>query len=271
MPRQQIHEKENGDDMSSLLMTGKTDTGMVREHNEDCFLVLPESGIALLADGMGGHLAGEVASAMAIDKVTHSLHQAFAANQNKNEQAKTSAAQALVEAIQAANSAIHTASMNRPEQAGMGTTIVAATFHDQLLTVAHVGDSRLYRYRKGIFAQVTVDHSMVQELLRRGLMTPEEARTSVNRNLVTRALGVDPLVEVEVKEQSFEGGDVYLMCSDGLNDVLLDEEIGALLGEHLSDLDMAAQKMIAEVNTRGGPDNVSIVLVRTGASFTRKL
>lgn len=268
MPRQQIHKKESGGDMSSLLMTGRTDTGMVREHNEDCFLVMPESGIALLADGMGGHLAGEVASAMAIDKVTHSLRQAFATDQKNNESTAPSAAQVLVEAIKAANSAIHAASMNRPEQAGMGTTIVAATFHDQLLTVAHVGDSRLYRYRQGVFVQVTEDHSMVQELLRRGLMTPEEARTSVNRNLVTRALGVDPMVEVEVKEQSFEDGDVYLMCSDGLNDVLLDQEIAAILGEHLSDLDLAAQKMIAEVNARGGPDNVSIVLVRTGTSFT---
>lgn len=268
MPRQQIHKKENGDNMSSLLMTGRTDTGMVRDHNEDCFLVIPESGIAILADGMGGHLAGEVASAMAIDKVTHSLRQALAANHKHNDQPKSSAAQALVDAIKAANSAIHAASMNRPEQAGMGTTIVAATFHDRLLTVAHVGDSRLYRYRQGVFSQVTEDHSMVQELLRRGLMTPEEARTSVNRNLVTRALGVDPLVEVEVKEQNFEDGDVYLMCSDGLNDVLLDEEIAEILHDHLSDLDMAAQKMITEVNARGGPDNVSVVLVRTGANFT---
>lgn len=256
--------------MSTLLMTGRTDTGMVREHNEDCFLVMPESGIAILADGMGGHLAGEVASAMAIDKVTHSLRHAFAAAHQKNEgQVESTEAQALVEAIKDANSAIHAASMNRPEQAGMGTTIVAATFHDQLLTVAHVGDSRLYRYRQGVFSQVTEDHSMVQELLRRGLMTPEEARTSVNRNLVTRALGVDPMVEVEVKEQSFEDGDVYLMCSDGLNDVLLDEEIAAILGEQLSDLDMAAQIMITEVNARGGPDNVSIVLIRTGQKFSR--
>ena len=252
-------------------MTGRTDPGMVREHNEDCFLVMPESGIAILADGMGGHLAGEVASAMAIDKVTHSLRQAFtAAPPAGNEKHEPSQAAALVEAIQAANSAIHAASMNRPEQAGMGTTIVAATFHDQLLTVAHVGDSRLYRYRHGVFKQITEDHSMVQELLRRGLMTPEEARTSVNRNLVTRALGVDSLVEVEVKEHNFEDGDVYLLCSDGLNDVLLDEEIAAILEQHLSDLDTATQQMITEVNARGGPDNVSIVLVRTGATFSRK-
>lgn len=258
--------------MNSLQMTGKTDPGMVREHNEDCFLTVPESGIAILADGMGGHLAGEVASAMAIDRVTHSLLHAFAEKRldlPATGQQESFESTALVEAIKAANSAIHTASMNRPEQAGMGTTIVAASFHDNLLTVAHVGDSRLYRYRHGALDQVTEDHSMVQELLRRGLMTPEEARISVNRNLVTRALGVDPSVEVEVKEQPFENDDIYLLCSDGLNDVLLDEEIAAILAQHPFDLDAAAQQMINDVNSRGGPDNVSIVLVRTGEQFAR--
>jgi len=258
--------------MNSLRMTGSTDAGMVREHNEDCFLTVPESGIAILADGMGGHLSGEVASAMAIDRVTHSLLHAFAETRRDLPEPgnhRSFESTALVEAIQAANSAIHKASMERPEQAGMGTTIVAVTFHEKRLTVAHVGDSRLYRYRHGVFEQVTEDHSMVQELLRRGLMTAEEARTSVNRNLVTRALGIDPLVEVDVKEQTFEDGDVYLLCSDGLNDVLLDEEIATILAQHTDDLDAATQQMIADVNARGGPDNVSIVLVRTAGLFTR--
>lgn len=253
-------------------MTGKSDAGMVREHNEDCFLTVPESGIAILADGMGGHLAGEVASAMAIDQVTHSLLNTFAETRHDLPNSRggdSFDATALVEAIKAANSAIHAASMSQPEQAGMGTTIVAVTFHDNLLTVAHVGDSRLYRFRDGVLDQITQDHSMVQELLRRGLMTAEEARTSVNRNLVTRALGIDPLVEVDVMEQTFEDNDVYLLCSDGLNDVLLDEEIAAILTQCPDDLDAAALKMILDVNARGGPDNVSIVLVRTGKQFTR--
>jgi protein phosphatase len=260
--------------MSSLHMTGKTDTGMVREHNEDCFLVVPDSGIAILADGMGGHLAGEVASAMAIDRVTHYLINAFtdthaAESADKHEASYESTT--LVEAIKTANAAIHAASMSRPEQAGMGTTIVAATFHDNTLTVAHVGDSRMYRYRAGILSQVTEDHSMVQELLRRGLMTPDEARTSQNRNLVTRALGIDPQVEVDVVEQPFEDGDLYLLCSDGLNDVLLDEEIAAILAQYPDNLDAAILQMIADVNTRGGPDNVSIVLIRTDGRFSRAL
>jgi serine/threonine protein phosphatase PrpC len=255
--------------MSSLVMTGRTDTGMVREHNEDCFLIVPESGIAILADGMGGHLAGEVASAMAIDQVAQYLLYAFNEARNARHDSgkdRSFETAALVEAIKAANSAIHQASLAKPEQTGMGTTIVVASFHEDRMTVAHVGDSRMYRYRHGTLTQITEDHSMVQELLRRGLISPEEARTSVNRNLVTRALGVDPAVEVDVSEQAFEDKDIYLLCSDGLNDVLTDEEISALLAQHDDNLESAAQKMIAEVNARGGPDNVSIVLIRTNAN-----
>lgn len=247
-------------------MHGKTDTGMVREHNEDCFVVVPESGLAILADGMGGHLAGEVASAMAIDQVTQYLLKAF---RDPPTAGAATDSQLLVDAIKTANSAIHQASMSRPEQAGMGTTIVATVFQGKKLTVAHVGDSRLYRYRGGQLTTVTEDHSMVQELLRRGLITPEEARTSVNRNLVTRALGVDPVVEVDVSEQPVEPGDVYLLCSDGLNDVLTDEEIAARLASHPGDLESAARELIQEVNARGGPDNVSVVLIRTNGEFSR--
>lgn len=258
--------------MSSLKMMGKSDTGMVRDHNEDCFLVVPESGLAILADGMGGHLAGEVASAMAIDQVTHFLMKAFSATSRDKSGAKSEESfesRKLAEAIQTANAAIHDASRSRPEQAGMGTTIVVAAFHDDKLTVAHVGDSRLYRYRNGELSLVTEDHSMVQELLRRGLMTPDEARTSLNRNLVTRALGIDPTVEVDVSEQKYEQGDIYLLCSDGLNDVLTDDEIAAVLSRHSSDLESTAQQLIADVNARGGPDNVSIVLIHADGIFSR--
>jgi serine/threonine protein phosphatase PrpC len=258
--------------MSSLEMIGLTDTGMVREHNEDSFLIAPENGIAVLADGMGGHLAGEVASAMAVEQVIQHLLEAFTGKRRETRRTTDDGSfesRALVEAIKSANSAIHAASMAKPEQAGMGTTVVAVAFNEHKLTVAHVGDSRLYVFRHGTLAQVTEDHSMVQELLRRGLITPEEARTSINRNLVTRALGVDPAVEVDVNEQTFEDGDVYLLCSDGLNDVLTDEEIAAKLRESGDDLSAAAKQMIGEVNARGGPDNVSIVLIRADGTFSR--
>jgi len=255
--------------MSSLVMTGRTDPGMVREHNEDCFVIVPESGLAVLADGMGGHLAGEVASAMAIDQVTQHLLNAFARGRDHSANDSSDDSSLLVDAIKTANAAIHQASMTRPEQSGMGTTIVAAVFSDDHLTVAHVGDSRLYRYRHGVLSQITEDHSMVQELLRRGLISPEEARTSVNKNLVTRALGVDPVVEVDVRETDLAPGDLYLLCSDGLNDVLTDEEIAGHIANHPDDLDAAARGMIQQVNERGGPDNVSIVLIRADGQFLR--
>jgi len=256
--------------MNGLIMTGRTDTGMVREHNEDCFLIIPESGIAMLADGMGGHLAGEVASALAVDKITHHLLKAFAEHRKaRPANSESFEAQVLVNAIKGANTAIHQASLSKAEQSGMGTTIVVASFHDNRLTVAHVGDSRLYRYRRQVLSQLTEDHSMVQELLRRGLISADEARTSVNRNLVTRALGVDPVVEVDVNEETVEKGDLYLLCSDGLNDVLSDEEIGTMLAQYGSNLEAAAQQLITEVNARGGPDNVSIVLIQANGRFTR--
>lgn len=249
--------------MSPLVMTGRSDTGMVREHNEDCFLIMPENGFALLADGMGGHLAGEVASAMAVDKVAQHLMNSLHTGKARGKQEVVPDSALLTDAIKAANRAIHESSIHRPEQAGMGTTIVAVTFRNNHLTVAHVGDSRLYRFRNGQLSQVTEDHSMVQELLRRGLITPEEARTSANKNLVTRALGVDPIVEVDVREQPVENGDLYLLCSDGLNDVLTDEEIAAALAS-TDELETVTRNLVSEVNARGGPDNVSIVLVRTG-------
>jgi len=253
--------------MSALIMTGRTDPGMVREHNEDCFLIVPESGFALLADGMGGHLAGEVASAMAVDQINQHLLTAFRDPPRESNGSFESGT--LVDAIKLANAAIHEASMTSREKAGMGTTIVAVAFHGNRLTVAHVGDSRLYRFRQGKLQQITEDHSMVQELLRRGLISPEEARTSANKNLVTRALGVDPIVDVDVKDDRIETGDIYLLCSDGLNDVLMDDEIATILAEHGQDLEVSTQHMVEEVNRRGGPDNVSVVLIRTDGAFDR--
>lgn len=254
--------------MSGLVMTGRTDTGMVREHNEDCFLIVPESGIALLADGMGGHLAGEVAAAMAVDQVTHHLLQAFAGRRTAAVAAGNGfESRVLVEAIKNANAAIHQASVTKPEQSGMGTTIVAVTFHDNLLTVAHVGDSRLYRYRDGALNQLTEDHSMVQELLRRGLISAEEARTSVNRNLVTRALGVDPVVEVDVHEEVCEDGDVYLLCSDGLTDMVEPEIVRTVVEEKRADLAEAAADLVELANRNGGRDNISVIIVRVPAEF----
>ena len=257
--------------MSGLIMAGISDPGVQRENNEDAFVTVPEIGLAVLADGMGGHLAGEVASGIAVDIVTRNLLGTLAAVQKNTPEAQAPSleAQSIKTAIELANSAIHEASSERPECAGMGATLVAAVFHDNKICVAHVGDSRLYRLRDGTLEQITEDHSMIQELLRRGFITPEEARTSTNKNVVTRALGIDANVQVEISEHPVAAGDLYLLCSDGLSDVLTDEAIAAALTQYSGNLDEALHRLVSEVNAQGGPDNVSIILVQTQARFAR--
>lgn len=257
--------------MSSLTMVGITDPGVRRENNEDAYITVPELGLAVLADGMGGHLAGEVASGIAVDIVRRNLLDALASapKDSDTDAGMSLEAQSIKAAIELANNAIHEASTTRPECAGMGATIVAAVFHGNKICIAHVGDSRLYRLRDGVFEQVTEDHSMIQELLRRGFITPEEARTSTNKNVVTRALGVDVDVQVEVSEQAVAADDLYLLCSDGLSDVLSDDAIRDALLAQRDDLDAVLRHLVQEVNARGGPDNVSIILVRADARFAR--
>ena len=258
--------------MTTFAMAGISDPGMVRERNEDALLLKPESGLAVLADGMGGHLAGEVASAMAVDIIGRSIVEALDAIPGKGATTRDRRPEdaIVVDAIQQANAAIYESACSRAEYSGMGTTVVVALFYDNKVCVAHVGDSRLYRYRAQQLEQLTEDHSMVQELLRRGLLSPEEARTSTNKNLVTRALGVEPLVQVDIVQQMVNKDDLYVLCSDGLSDVLPDSDIELLLQTLGRNLDDAVRQIVTEVNSKGGPDNVSVVLVRTGKRFARR-
>jgi len=237
-------------------MNGITHQGMVRINNEDSISTLPELGIAILADGMGGHQAGEVASSMAVEMIKQFYSDADMPN------GKDAKEDSLLEAIDLANTAVFELSQERPECAGMGTTIVVSQFVDGRIITAHVGDSRLYRLRDSEFEQVTKDHSVVQELVSRGFMSPEEASSSMNKNLVTRALGIEATVEPDLVQDAYQAGDVYLLCSDGLSDVVDDTTIEQTLTEHLHSLDEAAQKLVDVANEAGGPDNISVVLVR---------
>ncbi len=273
-----MQEKRKVTPANSLRMAGLTDPGKMRSNNEDSYAIVPEIGLAVVADGMGGHLAGEVASGIAVDLVKRNLTEAFAAlpaakkwpgQENQDGESASSEATSVRDAIRMANSAIFEASTTRPECAGMGSTIVVAVFHTNKICVAHVGDSRVYRFRDDKLEQITEDHSMIQELLRRGLITPEEARVSNHKNIVTRALGVNAEVQPDISEQTLKEDDIYLLCSDGLTDVLSDAEIQQLLIEYRQNLDEAIQHLIAEANAKGGPDNVSAVLVRTGKRFVR--
>ncbi len=259
--------------MADLAIAGSTDPGMIRPNNEDHISTTPELGLAVVADGMGGHQAGEVASGMAVDVVTRRLIDVFSgepppadeevANQSSIE------LRAVGEAIALANTAIFELAQSSPNCSGMGTTVVVTLFHEDKIYIGHVGDSRLYRYRDDELELLTEDHSLVQELVTRGLITPVEARISVNKNLVTRALGIEPTVDSQLIELTLQDQDIYLLCSDGLNDVLPDDNTAQLLKEHGDDLQAAADRLVAQVNARGGPDNVSVVLVRTGNEFLR--
>jgi serine/threonine protein phosphatase PrpC len=253
--------------MNDLQMVGLTDPGRVRNQNEDSIAQVPEAGLVVVADGMGGHQAGEVASKLAVDVITrHIIGTLAEAGTTGN---GTFESKMIGDAIQLANRAIYELARQQPEYAGMGSTVVVTVFHGGKLWVGHVGDSRLYRFRGGLLEQITMDHSVVQELVSRGLVTAEEARLSVNKNLVTRALGVDAAVVPDVGEQTLNDEDIYLLCSDGLNDVLADGDIEMMLIEYGRNLEAAARRMVDIANERGGPDNISVILVRANHGFAR--
>ncbi len=258
---------------TTLLMTGLTDPGRVRPGNEDYIATRPEIGLAVLADGMGGHQAGEVASEMAVEVITRHFEDIFTKREQDPRYGRTDVApgeplevHAVSEAIQRANAAIYEVAQMRTDYSGMGSTIVVALFYGDKVCVAHVGDSRFYRFREGRLEQITQDHSVVQELMSRGLMTAEEARTTIGKNLVTRALGVDPVVIPDVTQETLRDADTYLLCSDGLNDMLGDQEIGRILAENTTDLEEAAHRLVSLANERGGPDNISVILARANAN-----
>ena len=242
-----------------------TDPGRVRDHNEDCIESRPDIGLFVLADGMGGYNAGEVASGMATSLISDGLQETWepkGVERMGRDEAKALSERLINEQIARANSAIYTTSQNNPECAGMGTTLVVTLFYDNFLTVAHIGDSRLYRLRGESMEQVTRDHSLLQEQLDSGLITPEEAKLSQNKNLVTRALGIDPSVEPEIHVYETQPGDTYLLCSDGLSDMVEDEEIRLTLITLRSNPTLTVQQLVQAANDNGGRDNISAMLIR---------
>jgi protein phosphatase len=255
---------------SKILLTGLSDTGRVREHNEDAIAFEPDLGLLVLADGMGGYNAGEVASGIAVKTIT-GLVREFAERENFSAQDPLSGLSrrsiALRDAIQRANKIIYQTAKSQPNCEGMGTTVVAALFNDNRVTIAHVGDSRLYRLRTGRFEQVTADHSLLQELVDRGFYSPEEAARATNKNFVTRALGVEPSVEVELQEQAAAPGDHYLLCSDGLHDMIEDADILLTVNTFGDNLEKVAKQLIQLANDNGGRDNISVLLGKVVEPF----
>jgi protein phosphatase len=236
-----------------------SDPGLVREHNEDAVSHDPLSGLAVLADGMGGYNAGEVASGMACSYLAEALPRKLRESSRLDEMELR---QILQDAVQEANLGIFNAANSNPQYSGMGTTLVLALFYGEQIYIGHVGDSRAYRFRQGELQQLTRDHSLLQEQLDLGLITPEQAELSMNKNLVTRALGVEPNVQLEVGVHRVAPEDIYLLCSDGLTDMLSDEEIERALQETGFDLEATAKRLIFKANEAGGRDNISVVLTR---------
>lgn len=255
----------------ALEMVSKTAPGMVRSHNEDSVAFESSCGLVVLADGMGGYNAGEVASGIAVSvlatEIKHLL-QDIKPDAPDAFSGEDTGVVLLRDNVQKANASIFHAAESQPQYSGMGTTIVSALFYDDRVAVAHVGDSRMYRLRGEVFESITRDHSLLQEQIDNGIISKEDALTSKNKNLVTRAVGIDAEVDAEVHVHEVQVGDIYLLCSDGLNDMVVDDEIGETLQMLKANLPLAANELIQLANDNGGRDNVSVILVKINGKFS---
>jgi serine/threonine protein phosphatase PrpC len=255
---------------SKLRAIALTDTGKVREHNEDTIGSEQDIGLFVLADGMGGYNAGEVASGIAVKTILNLVREAYSFEDLKGVDRESGLMRPSIilrDAILRANKIIHQTSKTQPQCEGMGTTVVAALFYDNKVVTAHVGDSRIYRLRGDRFEQLTLDHSLLQELVDRGFYSQEEAARSTNKNYVTRALGVEPSVEVEIREHPVQRGDHYVLCSDGLSDMVEDEDIHLTISTFNDNLETVAKQLVQLSNEHGGRDNISVMVMEVIDSF----
>ena len=253
-------EPAPGSRVPAFEVAAVSNTGRVRHNNQDAFRIDAEHGVVIVADGMGGHKGGEVASRVAADAVLRGL---FTNGDPAAEDASAMLGR-LGRVVEQANAALFRAVAAAPELDGMGTTLVVAVFRNGHVYHAHVGDSRLYRWRGGLLEPLTRDHSLVQTLLDRGVFeTREQARAAgVGNNILTRGLGVEQRVEVELGSRPVEAGDLYLLCSDGLSGMVDDAAIAEVLGESSGQLDRAADELLRLALEGGGVDNITLVLAR---------
>ena len=245
----------------------KTDPGRARANNEDALAVDDNTQLCVLADGMGGYNAGEIASGMATAFIKSELARWLA---EAGRQAKIKEIRRAMEiCVDNANRSIFNASDSNPQYSGMGTTLVVGVFHGATLVLGHIGDSRCYRLRNSELSQITKDHSLLQEQIDAGLITQEQAASSSIKNLVTRALGVEDAVMLELNEHAVEVGDCYLMCSDGLSDMVDDAQIASILGGPIP-MEQKADSLVAAANEQGGRDNISVLLVEVDAAAGKR-
>ncbi|VAW57036.1 Serine/threonine phosphatase PPP [hydrothermal vent metagenome] len=253
-----------------FIITGLTDVGLVRDHNEDSICHNADLGLLVLADGMGGHKGGEVASAITVDSIIQDLAKALPqiTPGKIDENTGYSVESMLVEtAIKDANLKVYNAAKNNNNYEGMGTTVVVLLLYDNRVTIAHVGDSRLYRFRNDSLEQLTRDHTLLQELVDRGFYSKKEALESLNKNLITRAVGANETVDVDILEDVTQIGDRYLLCSDGLTDMINDNLIGDIILDHYNDQERMNIEFIKQAIEHGGKDNVSVMLAQIVKDF----
>src|SRR5580693_10225220 len=246
-------------------VAGETNVGMKRTHNEDNFSILEESGLYIVADGMGGHASGEVAAKMAVD----SLKEFFSATANdpertwpyKMDRSKGYEENRLITGIKLANLRIYESAQRDPRQRGMGTTIVTMFAVEDGVYIAHVGDSRVYRVRDGKIEQLTEDHSLLNDYIKMKRLTAEEIANFPHKNVIVRALGMKDTVKVDSRFEQPQENDIILMCSDGLSGPVTDPDMLDILVSS-PDLKTAASRLISRANENGGPDNITVVLAR---------
>ncbi len=248
-----------------VLACGETNVGMKRSHNEDNFVVIDEDRLYVVADGMGGHASGEVASQMAID----TLREFFRSTNEdpevtwpyKMDKSRGYEENRLITSIKLANLRIHQAAQQDAKMRGMGTTVVGILVVDEGVLIAHVGDSRVYRFRAGKLDQITEDHSLLNDYIKMKKLSAEEIAAFPHKNVIVRALGMKESVKVDTQLDKPQPGDVYLLCSDGLCGPASDDEIEEVL-KTTPDLKTAATKLIEKANSNGGPDNITVVLAK---------
>ena len=250
-PTQIGYRESNAMNPMSIEIASCSDKGLVRDVNQDSIAAFPESGLVVLADGMGGHNAGEVASRLAVETVTRSIFHSPEYD-----------AKAIVTAVEAANDAIFAGVQRVPEYQGMATTLVVALFQDEKIIFTHIGDSRIYRLRQGVLMPLTRDHSVIQELVDMGMYdTIEEAKDAgVKSNLLTRGVGTDRRIEVDISQEWVDPGDLFLLCSDGLSNMIPDDEICRIILANSPDIDIAVDKLLELALHNGGTDNISMIL-----------
>lgn len=248
----------------TIRSSGLTDVGQVRENNEDAWSADPEQNVFVLADGMGGHSAGEIASQETVERYSALIQSKYP------EISLDNVKQQLNEIINEVNKSVFRLARADRELRGMGTTICSALFVEGLMCFAHVGDSRIYRFRNQKLKQLTEDHSLVQELLDLGELNSRQANEFTQRNIITKAIGTEPEVEATIDTCDVQPGDIILMCSDGLSDLLTNREIEKLLNLS-ADIDQKVDLFVQSANRRGGVDNITVILMEVKAHDSANL